>query len=289
MIGYRVSRRELRRQIAEQAPDWLSEAERGEEPVWGDIKDVFARIQHFKCGYCERPMPRPQRRIGDDDAGNWGGRREHDVEHFRPKGSVKRWPKEGSPLQYEFDTGDGLVGGYSWLAHDCLNYLVSCKTCNQDNKKDYFPIAGHRGEACSGVRRLNDQELPFLVNPVGAGDARPEELVCFHGVLATPRGARGHKRRRGRIIIDFFGLNLRDDLILQRCNLVIAMWPYLELARTGSPPEREDAARELDRLTKPAAYHANCARCFRDLHARDLAAAQGFYAAARQRSERLIG
>ena len=56
-----------------------------------------------------------------------------------------------------------MAGGYSWLAHDCLNYLVSCKTCNQDNKKDYFPISRRRGAACQDVKRLNDSERPFLV------------------------------------------------------------------------------------------------------------------------------
>ena len=153
MIGYRVSRRELRRQITAEKPDWLSEAERGEEPAWGDIKYVFARIQHFKCGYCERPMPRPQRRPGDDGAQPWGWRREYDVEHFRPKGSVKRWPDARSEFQYDFDTGDEMAGGYSWFAHDCFNYLASCKTCNQDNKKDYFPIAGRRGAPRGGGSR----------------------------------------------------------------------------------------------------------------------------------------
>ena len=181
MIGYRVRRRELRRQITAQKPDWLSEAERGEEPDWGDIKDVFVRIQHFKCGYCERPMPRPQRRLGDDNGEPWGGRREYDVEHFRPKGSVRRWPDAGFGAQYDFDTGDAMAGGYSWLAHDCLNYLASCKTCNQDNKKDYFPISRNRGRACYDVSRLNDSERPFLVNPVGAGDVKPEDLIGFHG------------------------------------------------------------------------------------------------------------
>ena len=30
------------------------------EPEWSRVKDVFVRIQHFKCGYCERLMPRPR-------------------------------------------------------------------------------------------------------------------------------------------------------------------------------------------------------------------------------------
>ena len=178
-------------------------------------------------------------------------------------------------------------GGYPWLAHDCLNYLVSCKTCNQDNKKTCFPVGGTRGAEGNDVRQLNRSERPFLVNPVSTNDVRPEELIGFRGLVATPRGSRGHRLRRGTIIIDLFGLN-RDELILERCNLIRAMWPYLERHRTGNPTEREDAAREIDTLTRTSSQHANCARCFRTLYAADRAAAQECYAAARNRSERLL-
>ena len=214
MIGYRISSQALRNLITEHDPDWLTKAENDERPPWSDIKEVFARIQHFKCGYCERPMPMPQLRPGDEDAERWGWRREYDVEHFRPKGAVTRWPTEISGFRYEFETGDAMASGYPWLAHDCLNYLVSCKTCNQDNKKDYFPISRRRGNEHHDVRRLNQLERPFLVNP---------------------------------------------------------------------------AAGEIDRLTRAASQHANCARCFKTLHASDWPAAQECYDAARQRSERLFG
>ena len=129
MIGYRVSARELRRRIREEAPDWLTRAESGEQPEWSRVKDVFVRIQHFKCGYCERWMPRPQRRADDDAREPCGGRREYDMEHFRPRRRVTRWPAATSGLPDEFETGEDMEGGYPWLAHDCLNYLVSCKTC----------------------------------------------------------------------------------------------------------------------------------------------------------------
>ena len=55
---------------------------------------------------------------------------------------VTHWPTAASGLQYEFETGEDMEGGYPWLAHDCLNYLVSCKTCNQDNKRTCFPVGG---------------------------------------------------------------------------------------------------------------------------------------------------
>ncbi|MCY3842849.1 MAG: hypothetical protein OXH69_04835 [Acidobacteria bacterium] len=289
MIGYRVGRRTLKRLIRQHDPDWLRKAENGDQPDWGDIKDVFVRIQHYKCGYCERLMPRPQRPAGDGTTGAiWGGRREYDVDHFRPKRQVRRWPTAESGFRYAFETGDFMAGGYPWLSHDFLNYLASCKTCNQDNKKTYFPVAGRRGGAGDDVPRLDRLERPLLVNPVGAGDSKPEDLIGFSGFLAVPRGSRGHRRRRGTILIDLLGLNLRDELILQRCNLILAMWPYLERRREGQGGDRNDAAREIERLTSEASQHANCARCFEALHTSDLAAARRCYEAARMRSERLL-
>lgn len=289
MIGYRINPRELKRRIRAHDHDWLDEADSGNEPEWGDIKDMFVRIQHFKCGYCERLMPRPQRRADDDPLRErWGGRREYDVEHFRPKRRVTRWPAAASGRTYAFETGEDLAGGYPWLAYDCLNYLVSCKTCNQDNKKTYFPVSGPRGTGGDDVRQLNSSERPFLVNPVGTADTPPEQLIGFHGFLAVPLGSRGHRLRRGTVIIDLLGLNLRDELILERCNLIRAMWPYLELHLTGNPQERDNAARELDALTKPSAQHANCAQSFRSLYASDSEAARQCYDAARNRSEHLL-
>ena len=181
-----------------------------------------------------------------------------------------------------------MEDGYPWLAHDCLNYLVSCKTCNQDNKKTCFPVSGPRGTEGENVRQLNQSERPFLVNPVGTDDVPPEELVCFRGFVAVPCNAQGHERRRGQVIIDLFGLNLRDELRLERCNLIRAMWPYLELNRTGNPTERDAAEREIDGLTKPRSQHANCARCFRSLYQEDRANARACYEEAGRLSDRLL-
>ena len=289
MIGYRISGRDLRKLIEAPDPDWLREAVNGEEPAWSRVKGVFITILHFKCGYCERQMTIPQLRHGGDDAERWGGTREYDLEHFRPKGDVTRWPTEASRVHYDFETGDTMTGGYRWLAHDCLNYFASCKTCNSDNKRSCFPFAGQHGTNGDDVRRLNRSEQPFLVNPVGASDARPEELVGFRGVLAMPRGSRGHRRRRGTIIIDLFGLNLRDDLVSQRCFLIRAMWPYLGNRRAGNARNREDAVREHDRLTHPASPHTNCARCFEILYERDRAAARRCLEAAQAQSEKIKG
>ncbi len=208
MIGYRVDPRALRRRIREHNPNWLAQAENGEEPEWSRIKDIF---------------------------------------------------------------------------------VDSCKTCNQDNKRTYFPVSGPRGTDGEGVRRLNRSERPFLVNPVGTDDVPPEELIAFQGFVAEPRGSRGHRLRRGTVIIDLFGLNLRDELILERCNLITAMWPYLELQRPGDRQGRNEAIEEIGRLTSSRSQHANCARCFQSLYDTDRAAARRWYEAARTRSEHLLG
>ena len=181
-----------------------------------------------------------------------------------------------------------MEGGYPWLAHDCLNYLVSCKTCNEDNKRTCFPVSGPRGTEGDNVHQLNQSERPFLVNPVGTDGVPPEDLVCFLGFVAVPRSAQGHERRRGQVIIDLFGLNLREELRLERCNLIRAMWPYLERLRTGSRAERDDAARELDALTRLSTQHANCARCFRSLYQTDRANARACYEEAGHLSDRLL-
>jgi hypothetical protein len=51
--------------------------------IWSEIKLVLMALQNFKCIFCERPLAR-----------KLAGAVEQDVEHFRPKSSVKEWPKK---------------------------------------------------------------------------------------------------------------------------------------------------------------------------------------------------
>jgi len=85
-----------------------------------------------KCCYCERKRNQ---------------KRESDVEHFRPKAEVAEAP--GHP-------------GYWWMAYDWENYLFSCKTCNQDYKKNRFPLLKESQRALGpGTHR----ERPVLIDP----------------------------------------------------------------------------------------------------------------------------
>ncbi len=294
MIGYRVRQRQLEKEIDAVSPTWRQRATDGSQPGWSDVKDVWMKLQHYKCGYCERWMPVPQRNPasdgagGDGDGSRWGGRREYDVEHFRPKGSARIWPAPGIPtFRYDFATGAALPGGYPWLAYNPLNYLASCKTCNQDNKKDFFPIAGPRGAAGASVRDLQRSEKPFLIQPVGTTDDKPENLISFAGYKAVPAASRGHRWRRARVTIDFFGLNLKDDLIYQRCALIVAMWPYLEQRRSGGAAQRQVAEEEIVAMKAPSFAHTNCATCFERVYLEDPNTARSYYDEARSRSRDL--
>ena len=101
--------------------------------------------QNYKCCYCERTR---------------GLKRESDLEHFRPKAMV-----EEEPDHY----------GYWWLAYVWENYLYSCKPCNEDYKKNKFPLLPSSKRAFQEKDSL-EEEKPILINPF---DENPEEFISF--------------------------------------------------------------------------------------------------------------
>jgi len=106
-----------------------------------------AGVVSAKCAWCER--------IRDVS-------RELDVEHHRPKVAVTEWA--GQPLLVsdvppeEIDVGPG----YWWLAFSWTNYSLSCKACNQEWKRNLFPVAAPRAACLEGVERT---EQPLLLDP----------------------------------------------------------------------------------------------------------------------------
>ena len=146
MIRYAISEDELKVGIQVTSPTWRARASAATAtlvqhrsytkigPDWGDIKPVYMAVQHNKCAYCERLLPPEE-----------VGRLEHDVEHFRPKSRVLRWPPSSAQPAYAFGTGPKDDRGYYWLAYEPLNYCTACKACNSNRKRDYFPVAGSRG------------------------------------------------------------------------------------------------------------------------------------------------
>lgn len=272
MIRYPVTLEELRDRIEAEKPGWLARAaERTERfrragrydeasGIWSDIKKVYMRLQHCKCAYCER-------QLASED---FGGAIEHDVEHYRPKDGVRRWP--GEDVSYGFSTGEEFPEGYYLLAYHPLNYATACKKCNSPLKASYFPIAGPRGSQSDDPATLRS-EVPFLIYPLGDLDEDPEEILTFLGISPVPRTAKGPRRDRARVMIDFFELDRREELWRERAFKIVALFLALKRSRSGEGEEQEIAREAVETLVSPASPHTNCARAFRFLYEEDPAKA----------------
>lgn len=239
-------------------------------PSWSDVKAVFMRLQSNKCAFCEFPL-----------GGEFAGKATQDVEHFRPKNAVKAWPKKSKKVSYTFATG-GTGAGYHWLAYDLNNYAAACKACNTARKSNYFPIAGARGPTGATPADLNAVERPFLVFPLGDLDDDPEELITFEGLVALPvHNDESHACRRGRITIDFFALNQREELWEDRFRVIHALFDAVEVTKTSPNQDRvELAQRRIEDMISSAGPQASCARSFLRLLEADPATAWNYYVAA---------
>lgn len=254
MIRYAITEDELNAEIDAIAPTWRDRAKDRTETfrtaqkydeassMWGEIKSVYMDLQHDKCGYCER--------ILED-------KRDMDVEHFRPKKSVKSFTPTNQP-PYPYSTGGAWDEGYYLLAYHPQNYLIACKMCNETLKKSYFPIAGTRQQSDDPKQMVS--ENPFLIYPIGDLDDDPEMLLEFVGIHPKPRYPSGHEYRRVEVMIDLFELDVRETLLIGRAKIIYALW----LALTKFPQDQR-SQEYVGLLTHPASEHCNCARSFHRL------------------------
>lgn len=151
------------------------------------------QMQHSKCCYCESAISLAF----------------NDVEHYRPKASVKQTRKAKAE------------DGYWWLAWTWSNLLFSCPSCNRSKlaKNDLFPLA-------KPANRLQpkaappSQEDPLLIDPSNP-TADPEDHVEF-GFAAGDQGHIYGRTRYGEETIQVCALH-RDDLIEVRANDLIAL------------------------------------------------------------------
>ena len=157
---------------------------------WRDdqLRDQLWVQQKRKCCYCEAVR---------------GRRREIDVEHYRPKAKIAE---------------DHTHLGYWWLAYSWNNLLYACKYCNQEYKKNYFPLLPG-GQRASAPDDNLVHEMPALLNPY---EDSPEtclgyEWVRSKGQLVEVTGV--DDEGRGTESIKLYGLN-RDQLAINRAELV---------------------------------------------------------------------
>lgn len=281
MIRYRITKHDLTEAINELDRNWITKAgdrtrtysdrRRYVKPpssIWTDIKRVYMDLQGFKCGFCERRLERSA-----------FGNVEHDVEHFRPKAMVETWPPATRPERAEgldFPLGDPSDDlGYFLLPHEPENYLISCKTCNSAFKSNGFPVDGDRDLEMASPR--DTAERPYLCYPIGLFDDDPQSLIRFEGIVPVPAGSRGRRRRRGQVIINFFGLAEREGLLIERSVTILSL--HLALVHLDAPPNPltgQVATHLVRSLTADHAPHANCARSFGALWTSDRAAAERF-------------
>ena len=242
------------------------------EGLWGDIKDELTARQNGKCCYCERLLE-----------SRAFGRVEHDVEHFRPKSTVKNWftaeVKSDFPdWPATLHMGGDSAKGYFLLPFDARNYATSCKTCNSALKRDYFPIAGTARLTAVSPKAAR-LEKPFLIFPVGEWDERAESLIEFEGITARPvHDATADLLRhwRARVTIRFFRLNHggtgpapvsggegRENLYRERAEAISALAFALDALETATTAaKRKTCENKIKRCISAKSSHTNCCQSF---------------------------
>ena len=196
-----------------------------------------------KCTYCECP-------ITDFQHG--------DVEHFRPKAKVT--DDEDRPVLLKDDQGnvvDDANGmpqkhpGYYWLAYDWRNLIPACIKCNQPSKDgtirfgkhSRFPVIGPHAQQPGDER----DEKPLLINPAsGQADDEPEQ----HLFVELGTGFMGAKSDRGTMCIKIFGLNVRDQLVMDRKTAQRNVKSLLADLRDAAMQRVDPTQNELDVLSK---------------------------------------
>lgn len=139
----------------EQAPEnEKSDVVNRHRSLWAELKPELSKITHGKCWYTESLQ------VGTDT----------DVDHFRPKNSVKNAIKPGTQEEHP---------GYWWRAFDPTNYRFSCIVANRlrrdivtnivGGKADEFPLWKESERAWCPDDNC-DNEQPLLIDPCIASD-----------------------------------------------------------------------------------------------------------------------
>ena len=286
MIRYPFDQTQVEKEIEKIDNKWLKKAairtkgfiEKGffeeKSSIWSSVKPVYMALQHNKCIFCERQFE-----------GVEYGKIEHDLEHFRPKGKVGAWPGSDNEAQrYDFPTGDKFDAGYYWLAYDLHNYAAACKVCNSTFKKTFFPIGANRVNL-----PVNEQnkpspaelasEKPLLCYPLGEIDDDPEDLITFSATTAVPVHTTGDKHERAKVMIDFFGLNVREQLHRERASHICIFGPAFEKQIAGLASGAD--LQIIEAITAQHLPHSACLKAFARLWTINVPLAKQIYESCR--------
>lgn len=276
MIRYPVSEAELVARINKQNKNWLTNANKrtlkyiadgeytGGSEFWGQIKKVYIDLQHEKCAYCETKLQ-----------GAALASKVHEVEHYRPKSSIKAWPNRSIDYWKDFNhpwkTGEASDKAYYRLAYHYLNYAIACTRCNSTLKSNYFPVRGPR-DLTSGDPNTMQGESALLLYPVSSVDPDdPEHIITFDGVLAVPVSKEGPGYERAVTTIEFFQLN-HQDLTSRRADHICGLWAFLSLLATA-PELKKTTEKTIQKLCSPQNEFSACLNAYRRLYQTDQAKA----------------
>jgi uncharacterized protein (TIGR02646 family) len=199
------------------------------------VRERLFLDQHNKCAFCESPVK----------ATMYG-----DVEHFRPKGG---WiQKDGDQLNQP---------GYYWLAYDWSNLLISCQLCNQEFKKNRFPLLNPTRRAKSHKHDIG-REKPYLVNPCNED---PSGFISFNESIPIGIDAEGRGAETIRILgLDREAMNGERLTRLSELKLKLRAIQVIEEMESPDVPLLQlldEFKREVDAwVAKTSPYAAMC-RC----------------------------
>jgi uncharacterized protein (TIGR02646 family) len=204
------------------------------------VKETLRVTQLRKCAFCESSF----------DHVSYG-----DVEHFRPKAGFKQ--KETDKLKQP---------GYYWLAYVWENLFYSCQRCNQEFKKNLFPLKKGSRRAKSHKHKLN-KEKPLLIDP---SKEDPSKYIRFREEYAYAVD----DCEEGKTTIEVLGLN-REPLVEDRRKrlrvlrrLLIAHPLLVEKVELNPTPELlaelQDSESILKESFESTSVYTAMARDFRD-------------------------
>ena len=213
------------------------------------VKEQLKVDQFGKCAYCE---------AANIDATAFG-----DVEHFRPKGRTRQ--SEDDVWNYP---------GYYWLAYEWENLFFVCQVCNQQFKKNYFPLASSMVRSMNPNEKLESSTQTLLIHP---SNDEPEKHIEFSREYVKGKTEKGQKS------IEVFGLDRtslddlrREHLEKLRRDKLLSIFELEDFTETKIKklsdefPEINqhniesilDSAKKVVReMYEPHFQFANCTRC----------------------------
>ncbi|MFZ4676944.1 MAG: hypothetical protein ACOYM4_14855 [Nodosilinea sp.] len=195
------------------------------QKIWKELADSLGSYTDYKCWYSESKNP------GADK----------DVDHFRPKGSVKEDPDHE---------------GYWWLTFDWRNYRYACTWCNQrrvdvihstdGGKWDHFPLGEGSFRARSESDDYYDEDDVELLDPTHPHDWK---LLTFlpdgQPAPTAPEGTREYERAKSSIF--FYHLD-KYEFVRDRRRLVRRVQSIIERIETHRIQLLEPGTKRVRRL-----------------------------------------